>query len=304
MPVRVRIVEVGPRDGLQNEKVPVSVAVKVEFIRRLAAAKFSTIEAGSFVSPKRVPQMADTAAVLRRLPADAAVRYPVLVPNLQGMEDALAAGAGEVSVFASASETFSYKNIGCSVAESLERFRPVLELAKAKAIAVRGYVSCALGCPYEGPVAAAAVAGVSRQLAELGCYEVALGDTIGIGTPHKARDVVRAAAGEIGIRRIAVHFHDTRGQALANILACLEQGVTVVDGAVAGLGGCPYAPGASGNVASEDLVFMLEGMGVDTGVDLDLAIDAGRFICAQLGRGNGSKVAQAMASHGETRQAM
>jgi hydroxymethylglutaryl-CoA lyase len=256
------------------------------------------------VSPKRVPQMADTAEVLRRLPADTAVRYPVLVPNLRGMEDALAAGAGEVSVFASASETFSHRNIGCSIAESIERFRPVLELAKANAIAVRGYVSCVLGCPYEGGVAARAVSGVSRQLAELGCYEIALGDTIGIGTPRLARDVVHAVAGEIGIGTVAVHFHDTRGQALANILACLEEGVTVVDGAVAGLGGCPYAPGASGNVSTEDLVFMLEGMGVRTGVDLGLAIDAGRFICTHLGRADGSKVAQATGSQGDPRQAM
>lgn len=304
MPGSVRVVEVGPRDGLQNEKTALPVEVKVEFIRRLAAAKLSTIEAGSFVSPKRVPQMADTTQVLRRLPTDEAVRYPVLVPNIKGMEDALAAGAGEISVFASASETFSRKNIGCSIAESIERFRPVLELAKAHSIAVRGYVSCVLGCPYEGRIVEAAVSSVSTQLAELGCYEIALGDTIGIGTPRKARDVARAVAGEIGIGMLAVHFHDTRGQALANILACLEEGVVVVDGAVAGLGGCPYAPGASGNVSTEDLVFMLEGMGVGTGVNLDLAIEAGRFICAHLGRANGSKVAQAMVSHGDPRQAM
>ncbi|WP_192364867.1 hydroxymethylglutaryl-CoA lyase [Mesorhizobium mediterraneum] len=300
----VRVVEVGPRDGLQNEKISLPVEVKVEFIRRLAAAKLRTIEAGSFVSPKRVPQMADTAEVLRRLQADAAVRYPVLVPNTKGMEDALAAGAGEVAVFASASETFSRKNIGCSIAESIERFRPVLELAKARSIAVRGYVSCVLGCPYEGQIAAAAVGSVSRQLVELGCYEIALSDTIGIGTPRQARDVVRAVADEIGIGMLAVHFHDTRGQALANILACLEEGVAVVDSAVAGLGGCPYAPGASGNVSTEDLVFMLEGMGVSTGVNLGLAVEAGRFISAHLGRGSGSKVAQAMVSHGDPRQAM
>lgn len=304
MPDSVRVVEVGPRDGLQNEKASVPVEVKVEFIRRLAAAGFRMIEAGSFVSPKRVPQMADTAEILRRLPADAGVRYPVLVPNVRGMEDALAAGAGEVAVFASASETFSARNIGCSIAESIERFRPVLELAKARSIAVRGYVSCVLGCPYEGPVAEAAVGSVSRQLAELGCYEIALGDTIGIGTPRQARDVVRAVAGDIGIGMLAVHFHDTRGQALANILACLEEGVAVVDGAVAGLGGCPYAPGASGNVSTEDLVFMLEGMGVSTGVNLDLAIEAGRFISAHLGRETGSKVAQAAASCADRRQAM
>lgn len=304
MPDSVRIVEVGPRDGLQNEKTIVPVEVKVEFIRRLAAAGLRTIEAGSFVSPKRVPQMADTAEVLSRLPADPAVRYPVLVPNMKGMEEALAAGVAEIAVFASASETFSHRNIGCSIAGSIERFRPVLDLAKARSIAVRGYVSCVLGCPYEGEVAVGAVTSLSRQLAELGCYEIALGDTIGIGTPRRAREVVRAVAGETGIGMLAVHFHDTRGQALANILACLEEGVGVVDGAVAGLGGCPYAPGASGNVSTEDLVFMLEGMGVGTGVDLDLAIGAGRFICGHLGRGTGSKVAQAAASCGHPRQAM
>lgn len=304
MPDSVRVVEVGPRDGLQNEKTTVPVEVKVEFIRRLAAAGLRTIEAGSFVSPKRVPQMADTAEVLRRLPADPAVRYPVLVPNMQGMEAAVAAGVAEVSVFASASETFSQKNIGCSIAESIERFRPVLDLAGARSVAVRGYVSCALGCPYEGKVATDAVVSLSRQLAQLGCYEIAISDTIGIGTPRQAREIVRAVAGEIGIGMLAVHFHDTRGQALANILACLEGGVRTVDGAVAGLGGCPYAPGASGNVSTEDLVYMLEGMGVATGVDLDLAIEAGRFISARLGRETGSKVAQAAASSGHPRQAM
>lgn len=304
MPDSVRIVEVGPRDGLQNEKTAVPVEVKVEFIGRLAAAGLRTIEAGSFVSPKRIPQMADTAEVLARLPANPAVRYPVLVPNMKGMEAAAAAGVAEVSVFASASETFSQKNIGCSIAESVARFRPVLDLARARSIAVRGYVSCALGCPYEGKVAVDAVVSLSRQLAQLGCYEIAISDTIGIGTPRQAREIVRAVAGEIGIGMLAVHFHDTRGQALANILACLEEGVAVVDGAVAGLGGCPYAPGASGNVSTEDLVFMLEGMGVATGVDLDLAIEAGRFICAHLGRETGSKVAQAAASCGHLRQAM
>lgn len=304
MPDSVRVVEVGPRDGLQNEKTTVPVEVKVEFIRRLAAAGLRTIEAGSFVSPKRVPQMADTAEVLGRLPADPAVRYSVLVPNMKGMEEAVAAGVAEIAVFASASETFSLRNIGCSIAESIERFRPVLELARARSIAVRGYVSCVLGCPYEGAVAVGAVTSLSRRLADLGCYEVALGDTIGIGTPRGAREVVRAVAGETGIGMLAVHFHDTRGQALANILACLEEGVGVVDGAVAGLGGCPYAPGASGNVSTEDLVYMLEGMGVATGVDLDLAIEAGRFISARLGRETGSKVAQAAASSGHPRQAM
>ena len=304
MPDSVRVVEVGPRDGLQNEKTPVPVEVRVAFIRRLAAAGLRTIEAGSFVSARRVPQMADTAAVLARLPAAPGVRYTALVPNVRGMDEALAAGVAEVAVFASASETFSQRNIGCSIAESIERFRPVLDLARARGVAVRGYVSCVLGCPYEGEVSEKAVVSVSRQLAELGCHEVALGDTIGIGTPRRARAVVRAVAGETGIAMLAVHFHDTRGQALANILACLEEGVATVDGAVAGLGGCPYAPGASGNVATEDLVFMLEGMGVATGVDLDRAVEAGRFIAAHLGRDTGSKVAQAIASCERPRQAM
>lgn len=304
MPDSVRVVEVGPRDGLQNEKAAVAVEVKVEFIRRLAAAGLRTIEAGSFVSPKRVPQMADTAEVLRRLPADPAVRYSVLVPNMKGMEEAVAAGVAEIAVFASASETFSLRNIGCSIAESIERFRPVLELARARSIAVRGYVSCVLGCPYEGAVTVGAVTSLSRQLAQLGCYEIALGDTIGVGTPRGAREMARAVAGETGVGMLAVHFHDTRGQALANILACLEEGVRTVDGAVAGLGGCPYAPGASGNVSTEDLVYMLEGMGVATGVDLDLAVEAGRFISARLGRETGSKVAQAATSCGHPRQAM
>lgn len=304
MPDIVRIVEVGPRDGLQNEKVAVPAVVKVDFIKHLAAAGIKTIEAGSFVSPKRIPQMADTAQVLAALPRDAGIRYPVLVPNLQGMEAALGAGVDEIAIFASASETFSRKNINCSIAESIERFRPVLEVARANAVAVRGYVSCVLGCPYEGHVETGAVVSVSKRLAELGCYEISLGDTIGIGTPRQARDVVRAVSREIGVNALAVHFHDTRGQALANILACIEEGVGVVDSAAAGLGGCPYAPGASGNVSTEDLVFMLDGMGVRTGVDLGLVIEAGLFIAAELGRPTGSKVAQAMVPSGGFKPAM
>lgn len=288
----VRIVEVGPRDGLQNEKVAVSVETKLALIARLREAGLSTIEVGSFVSPKRVPQMADTDQVVRRLDPDGGVRYPVLVPNEHGMVAALAAGVREIAVFASASEAFSQKNINCSIEESVERFRPVVEMANANGVAVRGYVSCVLGCPYEGKVSVRAVVAVSRQLSDLGCYEISLGDTIGYGTPWQARDVVRAVAGELDIATLAAHFHDTRGQGLANILACLEEGISVVDSAVAGLGGCPYAPGAAGNVPTEDLVFMLDGMGIATGVDLDRVVAAGEFIAGALGRRSGSKLAQ------------
>ncbi|TKT81055.1 hydroxymethylglutaryl-CoA lyase [Aquamicrobium sp. LC103] len=290
----VRIVEVGPRDGLQNEKVAVSVATKLELIARLVNAGLTAIEVGSFVSPKRVPQMADTHQVVRHLSLDGPTRYPVLVPNEQGMTAAIAAGVREVAIFASASETFSHKNINCSIADSIERFRPVIDMAKAKDVAVRGYVSCVLGCPYEGAVAVDSVVSVSRRLADLGCYEISLGDTIGIGTPRQAQEVARAVAGEIDVAMLALHFHDTRGQALANILACLEEGISVVDSAVAGLGGCPYAPGAAGNVSTEDLLFMLHGMGISTGVDLDRVVAAGHFITTALGRPSGSKVAQSM----------
>jgi len=304
MPESVRIVEVGPRDGLQNEKIAVPVAARIELINRLAAAGLRSIEVGSFVSPKRIPQMLGTDEVVRQLPVDGEVRYPVLVPNRQGMAAALDAGAMEVAIFASASETFSAKNINCSIAESIERFSPVVDMAKANGVAVRGYVSCVLGCPYEGAVATGAVVSLSRRLADLGCYEVSLGDTIGIGTPRQARQVIRAVAQEIGAGAVALHFHDTRGQALANILACLEEGVTVIDSAVAGLGGCPYAPGASGNVSTEDLLFMLHGMGVTTGVDLGAVVAAGGFISAALGRATGSKVAQAMIAGGASVPAM
>ncbi|WP_312795010.1 hydroxymethylglutaryl-CoA lyase [Tianweitania sp.] len=290
----VRIVEVGPRDGLQNEAVVVSVATKLDLIRQLREAGLATIEVGSFVSPKRVPQMADTDDVVRQLDLDGEIRYPVLVPNEQGMVAALAAGVREIAVFASASETFSQKNINCSIEQSIDRFRPVVEMAKANHVAVRGYVSCVLGCPYEGKVAIDAVVSVSRTLTDLGCYEISLGDTIGIGTPWQARDMMRAVAGDLDIATLAAHFHDTRGQALANILACLEEGVSVVDSAVGGLGGCPYAPGAAGNVSTEDLVFMLDGMGIHTGVDLSRVVAAGQFISAALGKTSGSKVAQSM----------
>lgn len=291
---RVRIVEVGPRDGLQNEKQTVSTETKIAFIGMLADAGLTTIEATAFVSPKWVPQMADHAEVLRDLPRRQGVSYAVLVPNLQGFEAALAAGATEVAVFAAASETFSRKNINCSIAESLERFGPVFTAARAANVRVRGYVSCVLGCPYEGAVAADRVADVAHQLFKAGCYEISLGDTIGVGTPNRAKAVFARVAERVPVASLAGHFHDTYGQALANIYAAMELGVRVFDASVSGLGGCPYAPGAAGNVATEDLVYMLDGMGVDTGVNLDRLIAAGAFICAKLNRETRSRVAQAM----------
>ncbi len=292
---RVRIVEVGPRDGLQNEAQVVPLADKVALIEGLAEAGLSVVESGSFVSPKWVPQMADTAQVLARLHRKPGVSYPVLVPNMKGLEAALAAGVTEVAVFGAASESFSQKNINCSIAEAHERFAPVCAAALEAGVKVRGYVSCVLGCPYEGAIAPAAVATVARALADLGCYEISLGDTIGVGTPGKARNMLATVAEAVPMERLAVHFHDTYGQALANILACLELGVGVVDSAVAGLGGCPYAKGATGNVATEDVVYMLDGLGVETGVDLDRLAAAGRAISQVLGRPPVSKVAQVLA---------
>lgn len=291
----IRIVEVGPRDGLQNEKALVPTEVKVELIERLAAAGLPAVEAGAFVSPKWVPQMADTAEVLAALRRRPGTAYPVLVPNEKGLARALDSGVEEIAVFGAASESFSQRNINCSIAESLERFRPVCEGALAAGLRVRGYVSCVLGCPYEGIVAPGRVAEVSAALAEMGCYEVSLGDTIGVGTAGKARALIRRVAEALPRERLAVHFHDTYGQALANILACLEEGITTVDSSVAGLGGCPYAKGASGNVATEDLLYLLEGLGVKTGVDFDVLVAAGRFISEHLGRLPVSKVSQALA---------
>ena len=291
IPDRVRIVEVGPRDGLQNEAHPVPVEARIAFIEALADAGLQTIEAGSFVSPRWVPQMAGTAEVLRGLRSRAGVCYPVLVPNMTGFDAAQAAGAREIAVFAAASESFSQRNINCSVAQSLARFRPVCDAALAAGMRVRGYVSCVLGCPYEGEVAPAVVARVASELAALGCYEVSLGDTIGVGTPLKAQAMLEAVARMVPISALAVHFHDTYGQALANILACLQAGVSVIDSAAAGLGGCPYAASASGNVATEDLVYMLNGLGVTTGVDLQQVVAAGRSISAALERSPGSKLA-------------
>ncbi len=295
LPKSVEIVEVGPRDGLQNEPKSLPAAVKIALIERLAEAGCRVIEAGAFVSPKWVPQMADTAEVLAGIARRPGVRYPVLVPNLQGLERALAAGAGEIAVFAAASETFTQRNLNCSIAESLARFAPVCEAALAAGLRVRGYVSCVLGCPYEGAVPVARVVEVAAALDAMGCAEVSLGDTIGVGTPLKARAMLEAVAGTVPMARLAVHFHDTYGQALANILACLELGVATVDASVAGLGGCPYAKGASGNVASEDVVYLLDGLGIETGIDLGRLAAAGAYICAELGRPPASKVALALA---------
>ncbi len=296
IPESVRVVEVGPRDGLQNEATAVPVETRVAFIEALADAGLSAIEAGSFVSPRWVPQMAGTAEVLARLRRRPGVSYPVLVPNMQGLEAAAAAGVDEIAVFGAASESFSRRNINCSIAESLERFRPVCEAALSAGMRVRGYLSCALGCPYEGKVPVSTVTGVAAELAAMGCYEVSLSDTIGVGTPLKARAMLEAVAGHVPMNRLAVHFHDTYGQALANILACLEAGVSAVDSAASGLGGCPYAAGASGNVATEDLVYMLDGMGIRTGVDLNGLLDAGRLISDALGRPPNSKLALARGS--------
>jgi len=294
LPSKVRIVEVGPRDGLQNESVRLDTAVKLELIDRLGAAGLKSIEAGAMVSAKWVPQMADSAQVLARLQRRPGVSYPVLVPNLKGLEAALAAGAAEVAVFGAASEAFSRKNINCSIDESLERFRPVIETARQAKVQVRGYVSCALGCPYQGEVLPAAVAEVARTLFELGCYEVSLCDTTGVGTPRKTRLMIEAVARHVPLKKLAGHFHDTYGMAVANIYAALEMGVAVIDASVAGLGGCPYAAGASGNVATEDAVYLLQGLGLDTGIDLDSLVQTGAWISAQLGRQPSSKAARAL----------
>ena len=295
MSEQVRIVEVGPRDGLQNEKQIVPAATKIELIERLAATGLRTVEATSFVSPKWIPQLADAAEVYVGVRKRPGVAYPVLVPNLQGYERARAVGAEEIAVFTAASEAFNRKNINAGIDESIERFRPVMEQARADGVKVRGYVSTVLGCPYQGEVAVDDVVRVASRLHALGCYEISLGDTIGVGTPGKARDMLRAVASEVPMPALAVHFHDTYGQALANILACVEAGVRVVDSAVSGTGGCPYAKGASGNVASEDVVYLLEGLGLSTGIELDRLVETGRWLAALLGRETGSKVTRARA---------
>jgi len=294
LPSKVRIYEVGPRDGLQNEKLLVPTEVKVELIEELADAGLTKIEATSFVSPKWVPQMADSMDVMTSLDRKIGVDYPVLTPNMKGFEAALKAGATEVAVFGAASESFSRKNINCSIAESLDRFRPVIARAQAENIAVRGYVSCVTGCPYEGRIAPAAVAGVAGKMREMGCYEISLGDTIGVGTPKDIREMLTAVTARVPVENLALHCHDTYGQALANILAGLEMGIAVIDSSVAGLGGCPYARGASGNVATEDVLYMLRGMDIETGVDLDRVIETAWTISQFLGRAPASKVAIAL----------
>jgi hydroxymethylglutaryl-CoA lyase len=290
----IRIVEVGPRDGLQNEAKALSLHQRIAMIEALARAGLRMIEAGSFVAPQRVPQMAGTAEVLAGLVSHRDIRFPVLVPNAKGLAAAKAAGARDIAIFAAASDAFSRRNINRGIDESLAEYRSVAADALASGMSVRGYVSCVLGCPYEGKVPIAGVVKVAGALAAMGAYEISLGDTIGIGTPDKARDMVRAVAAEIGTEMVALHFHDTYGQALANVLACLDLGVTAIDASVAGLGGCPYAPGASGNLATEDLVYMLEGLGVHTGVDLEKLVMAGTFACEALGTQTRSRTAQAL----------
>ena len=294
-PKQVRLVEMSPRDGLQNEAGPViATRIKTQLIERLADCGLIHIESASFVSPKWVPQMGDAAEVMAGIKRKAGVRYSVLTPNLRGFENALAAGVGEVAVFGAASESFSQKNINCSIAESLERFQPVMDAARKHNIPVRGYVSTVLGCPYEGDIAPEQVAKVAKNLADMGCYEISLGDTIGTGTPLKAKRMLEAVAKHVPVERLAAHFHDTYGQALANLYAVVEEGVAVIDASVAGLGGCPYAKGASGNVATEDVLYMLNGLGISTGVDLNQLVATGEWISGQLNRHNGSKVGQAL----------
>jgi isopropylmalate/homocitrate/citramalate synthase len=293
MPKKVRIVDVGPRDGLQAEPRSVPAEVKVELIHRLADAGIPAVEAGAFVSPKWVPQMADSDVVLAKIKRRPGTVYPVLVPNMKGFERAKAANVTEIAIFSAASETFSQKNTNCSIAESLERAAPVCAAGLAAGMRVRGYISCTLGCPYEGEIDAAKVADLAGKLLAMGCYEISLGDTIGVGTPAKARDMLQTVAGEVPMEQLGLHFHDTYGQALANILACLELGVATIDSAVAGLGGCPYAPGASGNVATEDVLYMLDGLNIDTGIDFAAVVAAGQYICDALARPPTSKAAQA-----------
>ena len=293
LPTHVRLIEVGPRDGLQNEAMPISVADKVQLVDALTDAGLGYIEVGSFVSPKWVPQMAGSADVFARIQHKPGVVYGALAPNLRGFEDAVAAGVKEVAVFAAASEAFSQRNINCSISESLARFVPILEAAQQHGISVRGYVSCVLGCPYEGNVPPQQVAAVAKELYAMGCYEVSLGDTIGTGTPNATRAMFEAVTAHVPRQKLAGHFHDTYGQALVNIYASLQEGIAVFDSSIAGLGGCPYAKGASGNVATEDVLYMLQGMGIETGVDMDKLLLAGQHICNVLGRVTGSRVARA-----------
>ena len=293
LPSHVRLIEVGPRDGLQNEALPISVADKVQLVDALTDAGLGYIEVGSFVSPKWVPQMAGSAEVFAQIRRKPGVVYGALAPNMRGFEDAVAAGVKEVAVFAAASEAFSQRNINCSISESLARFVPIIEAARQHGISVRGYVSCVLGCPYEGQVSPQQVAQVAQELFAMGCYEVSLGDTIGTGTPTATRTMFEAVTAYVPREKLAGHFHDTYGQALVNIYASLQEGIAVFDSSIAGLGGCPYAKGASGNVATEDVLYMLNGMGIETGVDMDKLLLAGEHICQVLGRVTGSRVAKA-----------
>jgi hydroxymethylglutaryl-CoA lyase len=296
LPVKVKIVEVGPRDGLQNEKETIAASVKIELVNRLTQAGFVNIEAASFVSPKWVPQMATSAEVMAGIARRPGVVYSVLVPNMQGFDAALAAGADEVVIFGSASEAFSHKNINCSIAESVERFRPVAQAAKQHRLRLRGSISCAFGCPYQGEVPTAAVADVVRRLRDLGCDELDIADTIGVATPKKTQAVLQAAAAEFPLAQLSGHFHDTYGQALANIYASLEVGIAIFHSSVAGLGGCPYAKGATGNVATEDVLYLMQGLGIDTGIDLEAVVDAGQFISQHLGRRAVSRAGNALAA--------
>jgi hydroxymethylglutaryl-CoA lyase len=293
-PKRVRIIEVGPRDGLQNEVSVVPTDVKVELMERLADAGLLTIEAGSFVSPKWVPQMADTGDVMERICRREGVTYPVLVPNMKGLDAAIAAGATEIAGFAAATETFSQRNTNCSIAESLERQSTVCRAAMEQGLRVRGYVSVVLGCPYEGEVQPSQVVDVARGLLDMGCYEIALGDTTGMGTPGKTQRLIESVGAHVPVERLGGHYHDTYGQAVANTLASLEMGMATFDSSIAGLGGCPYAPGATGNVATEDVLYMLDGLGIETGVDMNALLDAAEFICSRLERATGARAGRAL----------
>lgn len=296
LPQQVKIVEVGPRDGLQNEPTPVPVEVKLALIQKLEQAGLPVIEAGSFVSPKWVPQMASSAEVFRAIDPKPGVSYPMLVPNLKGLDAALEAGVKEIAIFAAASESFTQKNINCSIEESIARYGDVMQRAAQAGLKVRGYVSCVLGCPYEGEIAVGKVAEVAGRLHDMGCYEISLGDTVGVGTPLKAQRMINAVTKVVPVARLAAHFHDTYGQALANLFAVLQQGVAVIDSSVSGLGGCPYAKGASGNVATEDVLYMLNGLGIETGIDMDKLLQAGQYISEHLQRQPASKVARALAA--------
>lgn len=291
-PDKVKLVEVGARDGLQNEPSEVPTKTKIEFINRLTDTGLETIETTSFVSPKWIPQLADASEVFAGIRKKPGVNYPVLVPNEKGMQRAIEAGAKEVSIFTAASETFNQKNINASIKESLDRFAPVMDMAREHGIRVRGYVSCVIGCPYEGDIHTEQVAAVAADLYAMGCYEISLGDTIGVGTPRRARQMVYASARRVPMERLAIHFHDTRNQALANILACIDMGISTVDSSVSGLGGCPYADGAAGNVATEDVVYMLHGMEIDTGIDLRKLLETAKWINAELRRSPTSKLAK------------